>query len=142
MGHGNFGEWIKLEFEWSDQQARRLMTISSEFSNQTHVSEMPQKIRPAYALASALAKEDEQGKEKLLNGYQEKLEEKQQATPEGKTPPASLTEKEIKELIKERDSLKDSLESSDKQLKQARSEIYKKQMTLDQLQEDMDILLQ
>jgi hypothetical protein len=64
LGHGKFVEWIELEFDWSDRQARRLMTIASEFSKRTDQSVLPTGTNPAYALASALAKEDEQGKEK------------------------------------------------------------------------------
>ena len=124
LGRGKFLTWIQKEFEWSDRQARRLMTIASEFSNWTHVSDLPQGIRTAYALASALAKESEEGKEELVEEYQEKLEEKQLATPEDEEPPKSLTEKEIKELVKERNKLKAERDGI--------------QATLDDLQNTMD----
>lgn len=110
LGHGKFLTWIEKEFEWTRQQANYLMTISKEFSNDNYSCHLPQKMKPAYALASALAKESEEGKEELMDEYQEKLEEKQLATPEDKEPPKSLTEKEIKELVKERDGLKATLD--------------------------------
>ena len=61
LGHGKFGDWIKLEFEWSDAQARRLMTISREFLNRSDQYDLPMGTNPAYALASAMSKEDEEG---------------------------------------------------------------------------------
>ena len=124
LGHGQFITWIEKEFEWSRFQANKLMTIASEFSNVSHAKHLPTSQRPAYALASALAKESEEGKEELTARYQEELEDKQLATPEGKKPPKSLTEKEIKELVKERNSLRVE-----------RDEI---QQSLDELQNTMD----
>ena len=74
LGHGHFISWIEKEFDWSKRQAQKLMTIASEFSNANHVTHLPTSPRPAYALASALAKESEEGKEELVDEYQEKLE--------------------------------------------------------------------
>ena len=117
LGHGKFGDWIKLEFDWSDRQARRLMTIASELGNRTDQSILPTGTNPAYALASAMSKEDEEGKQEILDSYQEALEQKQKEAIEkaeetGKDPkiPNALTEAQIKELIAKRDELEKQLE--------------------------------
>ena len=124
LGHGQFIAWIHKEFDWSVQQANKLMKIASEFSNYADQSNLPKGSNPAYALASALAKESDEGKEELVGEYQEKLKEKQKATPEGKESPKSLTEEEIKALVKEHNELKAERDGI--------------QATLDDLQNTMD----
>lgn len=110
LGHGKFGDWIKLEFEWSRTQATRLMTIASEFGNCPDQDILPTGTNPAYALASAMSNTDEEGKQEILNSYQETLIEKQtQAQADGKKIPGALTEKEIKDLIAKRDALEEQL---------------------------------
>jgi hypothetical protein len=66
LGYGKFGEWIKLEFEWSYQQANRLMVIASELGDRNYGSDLPQGMKPAYALASAMSKEDEDGRSPII----------------------------------------------------------------------------
>lgn len=105
LGHGNFGKWIELEFQWSDRQARTLMKIASELGERKDTSDLPTATMPLYALASALSKEDEEGKQEILQAYHEKAEEKGSA----------LSEKEIKEL---REKLRQK-EGEVTQLKQA-----------------------
>ena len=133
LGHGKFGDWIKLEFEWSHKQANRLMTIASELSNWTDPSNLPQGMMPAYALASAMAKEDEEGKEEILNAYQEKLAEKQDQAIEdaeltGTDPkvPTALTEQQIKELTKELAEKKQELEGSKQKVKELSDAVQQK----------------
>ena len=143
LGHGKFGEWIKLEFEWSHMQAHRLMTIASELGNLTYGLDLPQGMKPAYALASAMSKEDEEGKEEILNAYQEKLTEKQnQAIEEGekaieeakltgkdpKIPkvPTALTEQQIMDLTKELAEKKKELEDSKQKVKELSDAVQQK----------------
>lgn len=88
LGHGNFGKWIKLEFQWSDRQAQMLMKIASELGNAKDTSDLPTATMPLYALASAMSKEDEEGKQEIFQAYHEKAQEKG----------SPLSEKEVKEL--------------------------------------------
>jgi len=133
LGHGKFGEWIKLEFEWSDRQARMLMTIASQLGDRNYGSDLPQGMKPAYALASAMSKTDEEGKEEILDAYQEKLTEKQNQAIEdaestGKDPkvPTALTEQQIKDLTKELAEKKQELESSKQQVKKLSEAVQQK----------------
>lgn len=34
LGHGNFGDWLEAEFQWSNQTAKRFMNVAISFQNQ------------------------------------------------------------------------------------------------------------
>lgn len=127
LEHGKFNQWIELEFQWTYRQANRLMVIAENFSNVTDQSHLPTGTNPAYALASAMSKEDEEGKQEILDSYQETLIEKQtQAQADGKKIPGALTENEIKELIAKRDELAKAL-SEEKEKSEELSKTVKSQ---------------
>ena len=65
LGHGKFGDWIKLEFDWSQSMANKLMTIASQLNSYDHTN-LPTGMNPAYALASAMAKTDEESDRRSL----------------------------------------------------------------------------
>lgn len=154
LGHGKFGDWIKLEFDWQKSQAAMMMTIAREFEDLHDSGNLPTAKKSAYALASAMSKEDEEGKQEILNAYQEKLTEKQnQAIEEGnkaieeaqltgkdpKIPkvPNALTEAQIKEIIAERDRLKSSVET----LATEKSDLESKNSELGQLVSNQKTLI-
>ncbi|MEM9214044.1 MAG: hypothetical protein AAGD25_06820 [Cyanobacteria bacterium P01_F01_bin.150] len=102
------------------------MVIGTEFSNVTDQSHLPTGTNPAYALASALSKQDEEDKAELLGHYQQALSAKQVSAvadnrvraSNGQKPksiPQSLTESEIKALVAERDRLKQEVEEAKRQ---------------------------
>jgi phage N-6-adenine-methyltransferase len=52
LGHGNFGQWLKAEFNWSDRTAQRYMSVATQFEcdNLTDLSIAPSAL---YLLASS-----------------------------------------------------------------------------------------
>lgn len=91
LPHGQFGQWIDKEFDWSEDTAQKYMKISQELEQYTENSRFFPKGKDAlYRLASGLSKVDEETKEQILEDVKQQTEEKGKA----------LTEKEIKELTK------------------------------------------
>jgi hypothetical protein len=37
LGHGHFLEWLKVEFEWTDETARRFMNVAQQFSENPQI---------------------------------------------------------------------------------------------------------
>lgn len=51
IGHGNFGPWLKAEFNWTERTAQNLMSVAERFgSNTKHVSHLP--LSTVYRLAA------------------------------------------------------------------------------------------
>lgn len=51
LGHGNFGPWLALEFQWSYQTAHNLMNVAESFKSTT-VVDLPITQKALYVLAA------------------------------------------------------------------------------------------
>jgi hypothetical protein len=51
LGHGRFLEWLRLEFDWTDQTARNLMNVAEAFKSKT-VLDLPVSQKALYVLAA------------------------------------------------------------------------------------------
>ncbi len=59
LGHGQFGQWLRAEFGWTDRTARNLMAVSMRFGAKTEmISEMRIDPTAAYLLAAPSAPEE------------------------------------------------------------------------------------
>lgn len=106
LPHGKFLEWIEMEFQWKQQTANNFMKIAKEIPNSHYSGNLPNSMKALYALASGLAKADEEIKQEIVQEVKEKTEAK------GKP----LTEKEIKEITKEYELKIKTLENQNKQI--------------------------
>jgi Protein of unknown function (DUF3102) len=89
LPHGKFLEWIEMEFQWSERYVQQYIKIATELtSNTKNSSYLPNSMCALYALASGLAKADDETKQEIVQEVAEKTEAK------GKP----LTEKEMKEI--------------------------------------------
>ena len=90
LPHGKFETWIKLEFDWNKSTSSRYMKIAQEIEPKVaRMQPLPNSLNSLYALASGLAKtDDEKTKEQILEEVEKATKEKSK----------SLTEKEIKEI--------------------------------------------
>lgn len=57
LGHGHFGEWLAMEFEWSERTAQNFMNVAKNFNYET-ISDLPINANALYALAAQNAPED------------------------------------------------------------------------------------
>ncbi|WP_330205486.1 hypothetical protein [Cyanobacterium sp. Dongsha4] len=77
LPHGQFESWCSLEFEWSINYAQKYMKEAREIpkaDDRQFFNGM--KMTALYQLASGLANADEETKEKILEGVEQRTEVK------------------------------------------------------------------
>lgn len=68
LGHGKFGLWLRLEFEWTDRTARQFMRVAEAFKSE-NFSDLDFAPSALYLLA-APSTPDEVRREALERAYQ------------------------------------------------------------------------
>lgn len=100
LPHGSFMPWVAHEFGWGQVTANKYMQVAKELSNSSQgVNLNGLGMKTLQAIASATAKLDDDEKPKLLESIAVANEQKIEV--DGR----SLTEKEVRQLIKDADIL-------------------------------------
>ncbi|WP_342597686.1 DUF3102 domain-containing protein [Cyanobacterium aponinum UTEX 3222] len=123
LPHGQFGDWIKFEFDWSQPTASRYMTVAKELTNYSHVNSLKNLSQRALnVLASSLNATDEETKEEILEQVEAKTEEKGKALTEKEIKEITASYlKEIEQLKKEKEQLSLSLENTETRIENIKS---------------------
>ena len=71
-GHGNFGQWLRAEFDWSDRTARNFMSVYEMSLKSETVSDLKLPMRELYLLAAPSTPEEVRTKiiERTASGEQ------------------------------------------------------------------------
>jgi hypothetical protein len=68
LGHGNFGSWLKVEFDWSDDTARRFMNVAERFGQKPQIAEFAPSALYLLAAPSTSDEAREEALERAANG--------------------------------------------------------------------------
>lgn len=116
IGHGNFGEWLEKEVEFSHYTANRFMKIATEFSNSTAMCNL--NSTKLFLLAGL----DEEDRQEVMQ--KSNIEE--------------MTTRELEQVVKEKKEIKKQLEAEKEYSEELQEAIKQKENQIRTLQNEIE----